>query len=345
MAQIKAASISNAGKYNDENQDSFLTGTFVPDMFAFESARNGSIDHVWSSALARQTICLAVFDGLGSASGGDYSEPMARIAAEALREETSRMLLLPLEYVDSLIQRYANQQHEQILQNGNIKNSRRGVSFAILCLRGNQAVVYSIGSCRAYLLRQGQLRQLTVVYPDGSGQRHGLPLYYLGMPTAGKSVHFDKTGVIDLQDQDRFMICSGSLADIVDDGQIRQALAGDDPQLAVTQLIAASQSHDFQEPITVTVAHWLAQEQPIPVHAAGADQLDRPRQSMPHVQHIRQVHEVPVPEKPKINPDKMKIKHFDIWSTMPAWMQIVSLIGVLGIILFLIWLLGPRIFG
>jgi serine/threonine protein phosphatase PrpC len=345
MAHIKAASISNAGKFNDENQDSFLTGTYVPDVFAYESARNGSIDHAWSAAIARQTICLAIFDGLGSASGGDYSEPFARLAAEALREETSRMLMLPLEYIDSLIQRYANLQHEQIRQDEQVKNARRGVSFAILCLRGSQAVVYSIGSCRAYLMRQGQLRQLTVVYPDGSGDRRGLPLYYLGMPTTGKTVHFDKTSTIDLQDQDCFMLCSSSLADRVDEAQIRQALGGDDPQLAVTQLLAASQSRDFQEPITVTVAKWQEQEQPLPVHAAGADDLDRPRRSMPHVDHVSQVHQVPVPEKPKVNPDKMRISRLDIWSTMPAWLQIVSLVGALGIILFLVWLLGPKIFG
>jgi serine/threonine protein phosphatase PrpC len=345
MPQIKASSICYAGKYHDESQDSFLTGSYVPDMFAFEMAKSRSIGHTLSVTVAKQTSCLAVFDCLGCPAGAPYSESPARLAAEALKAEVSRMLLLPLEYVDALMQRYANQQNEMIRLSAPAAGKAPGVSFAILCLRGNQAVVYSIGNCRVFLWREGQLKQLTVVYPGGNPARPELPRYYLGMPAGGKNVHFDTTGYFDLQDYDRFLLCSGSLPEILDETVLRACLGRDDPQLATTQLIAAVQGKDGLEPVTVTIGQWHSEEMPHPVHVAGADQLQRKRHTTPHVEHKRQEFKIPEVEKPKIDPDKIKMNHFDFWTTMPAWIQIVGLVGLLGLLLLLFWLLGPQIFG
>jgi len=94
MAQIKAATLSNAGKNHVKIIDSFLSGGFVPDRFSLETAGHHSISHfddprqaaqqLMSAALeqddqANVTLTVAVFSELPEPHPG-YPQSTAELA-------------------------------------------------------------------------------------------------------------------------------------------------------------------------------------------------------------------------------------------------------------------------
>lgn len=351
MAQLQAISMSQTGRNRSVNEDCFLIGGYVPDHFALESAGHGSLDHQWTTA-AKETTCLAVFDGT---SDGSTAETAAWMAAEGLKSEVSRLALLPLSYVNALMQRYINRTNDQIWQVTQSDSSLKGfgTTFACLCVRGNQAAVYTFGDCRAYLQRQSQLKPLAIdsVREVGASSPHAdvgsspsKMTRYMGMPAQGKPLTCESSSPITLQDQDCFLLCSKSLPDTLDDATIRSCLDIINPKDAAAQLITLARERGCQKSITLTVARWFEAEPVSQIHRDDPTGRNHPRPPNPRIEHEHQVFKIPE-EKPKVKPEAFKFSHFDFWQNIPFWLQVLNLIALLGLILFLVWLLNPGLFG
>ena len=351
MAQLQAISMSQTGRNRGVNEDCFLIGGYVPDHFALESTGRGSLDHQWTAAV-KETACLAVFDGT---SDGSPAETAAWMAAEELKSEVSRLALLPLTLVDALMQRFINRTHNRIWQASQSDVSLKGLgtTFACLCVRANQAAVYTFGDCRAYLHRHSQIRPLardsakpignTSVQMDVT-QSPSKSTRYLGMPAQAKPLACESSGPITLQDQDCFLLCSSSLTETLDDATIQSCLEIINPRDAAAQLITLAREHGCLKSITLIVARWFEVEPVRQTRIADPSVQSHPRQPNPRIEHEHQVFKIP-DDKPKIKQESFKIVHFDFWQNIPFWLQILNLIALLGLILFLVWLLNPGLFG
>ena len=342
MAQLLAVTLSHTGNTRRKNEDCFLNGGYVPDHFMLETAGHRGMDHRWTTT-TRQTTCLAVFDGIGDSNPVETASWMA---AEALKSEISRLALLPLPYVDALMQRYVIHINERIGQEA--QNDRAlagmGTTFACLCLRGNQAVVYNLGNCRAFYYRHMQLKPLTDDHLADATHIASRSLQYLGMPAPDRTLTCETTGIFTLQDQDCFLLCSTSLTHSIDESTIRSCLTLADPQQAAAQLITNALEHGGQNSITVTVARWTETEQPYQNPVADTAKLSHTHPANPRIEHQQQVFDIPV-VKPKISPESYKISPINFWQNIPFWLQVLSLIGLLGLLLMLTWLLYPNLFG
>ena len=342
MAQLQAFSMSQPGKNRRFNDDCFLDGSFVPDHFSLETSGHSTVTHQWTTVV-KQTACLAVFDGLGGQSPADAA---AWIAAEILQAEISRLNLLPLTYVDALMQRTINRIHDHIWQISQTSASRHdiGTTFACSCVRGNQASIYSFGRCRVFLYRQTMLKPQAV---EPATDLHGTaskPARYLGMPDRDKPLVCETSGIITLENQDLLLLCSQSLIDTLDDATIRSCLNLASPKDAATQLMTLARERGCQNSLTLTVARWL-EEDPAPKKSlVEHHQLGHARQPNPRIEHEHQVFKIPE-EKTKVKREPIKFSPFDFWQHIPFWMQILNLIALLGLILFLIWLFSRGLFG
>lgn len=342
MAQLRVVTLSQTGKTRRINEDCFLNGSYVPDHFTMGAAGDGKINYQRTMP-AKQTVCLAVFDEIDDESSNGTA---SLTAANELKSEINRLALLPLTYVDALMQRYINRVNEQIgkaAQTGSTLN-RTGTMFACMCLRGKQAAVYNFGDCSVYLYRQTQFRLMTTESRNDSDKGTARSQDYLGMPAGSKPLACNTSSVFTLQDHDHFLLCSKSLTDYIDDATIRSCLSYENPQFAADQLMSMAHAKGCQKSVTITVARWSEKEDLQQIRVTDADNSSHRRSPNPRIEHEHRVFKIPV-EKKKIKPEVFKMSHVNFWQNIPIWLQILNLIALMGLILFLIWLFNQSLFG
>lgn len=130
---------------------------------------------------------------------------------------------------------------------------------------GNQVAVVHVGDSRGYLLRDGELEQIThdhtyvqtlvdagriteaeaMVHP-----RRALIMRALD----GMSVVEADLSIRDALDGDRFMLCSDGLSGVVANDEIARILGGGDPTGAVTRLVDLALERGAPDNVTVVVA-------------------------------------------------------------------------------------------
>jgi protein phosphatase len=141
-----------------------------------------------------------------------------------------------------------------------------GTTIAFLIAVGNDLYIGGIGDSRAYLLRDGSLKQLTedhsltqalvkagtITPEDAQTHRYKNVLYrYLGTKEGGTGAEPIK---MLRQPGDRFMLCSDGVSDGTTFEVIENILAeNDDPQVAAEKLVEAAQEGGSKDNITCVV--------------------------------------------------------------------------------------------
>jgi serine/threonine protein phosphatase PrpC len=215
------------------------------------------------TASAKSKLFL-VADGMGGHAAGEIASSIAASTVEecvALRRETGRdpleVLLLAVEEANSRI-------YETQLER--LELAGMGSTITALSFRDDHYHLAHVGDSRAYLLRDGELRQLT--------RDHSLvwPLYESGVLAKDElSSHPQKnlitrsigphaqveidTDMGTVRDGDLFLLCSDGLTDVVPDDRIRRILTGDrmSPQQLSEALIAAAGHAGAPDNVTVVV--------------------------------------------------------------------------------------------
>jgi protein phosphatase len=139
-----------------------------------------------------------------------------------------------------------------------------GTTMTLLRVEDNTATIAHIGDSRAYLLRDGELRQVTEDHtvaaeyvaqgqlsPEEAAshpQRHML-LRTLGLT---RFVDVDEVEV-DLAPGDRILLCSDGLSEMVRDGAIGKILADGTPDEVVWNLVETANDAGGVDNITVVV--------------------------------------------------------------------------------------------
>lgn len=329
---LRAATICQAGTLQGSLEDCFLNGSYMPDSFAQKNAEHKHLDHNMATS-AKQTTCFAVFDSQG---GTNYGDTATRLAAEDLKKEINRIALLPLPDIAALMDRYAGLTRDHFRQVAALGKSLTGMGTGLVCLcvHDRQAVVIHFGHGRAYICHHGVLRELNAVQPvEDITARMEIP-----EPAC------ITTGLIPIEDQDRILICSESLASFVSEEKILSCLENADPHQAAALLIGAALSNDGRENITATVVAFseVAHQPAKTNNTVPAIKFDRTSTPQPHIEHHKRV--LKIPEK-KIKVGKTTFGHVFFWEVIPAWLQFWSLIVLLLLLIFLIWMFGPRLFS
>ncbi|GAB1508380.1 MerR family transcriptional regulator [Actinophytocola sp. KF-1] len=143
-----------------------------------------------------------------------------------------------------------------------------GTTLTALIWEGSQLGLVHIGDSRAYLLRGGELFQIThddtvvqsmvdegKLLPDevaSHPQRSILLKALTGDTSPGVQVR-------DVQAGDRYLLCSDGLHTVLDLGTIARVLAEDEPQQAVDRLVGLANDAGGPDNISCVVAHLIAQ--------------------------------------------------------------------------------------
>ena len=220
-----------------------------------------------ASERAQRGVLVVVADGMGGHASGEIASAMAveivcreyYAAPVKALGAPSAILRAALEKANAAIHRAASSE----------KNPRRmGTTCTALVLRGEQIFAAHAGDSRLYLVRSGEIYQLS--------QDHSavMELVRQGALTAQQARnHPDKNLItralglhpkieievwdepMNVRDDDRFLLCSDGLCDLVEDEEIKlQVLAGE-PQSACEALVEQAKARGGHDNITVAILH------------------------------------------------------------------------------------------
>ncbi len=201
---------------------------------------------------------FAVADGMGGAQAGEVA---SKLAAAALKETDPGALSGPAR-VTSLIQEANRRVHER--STADPATSGMGTTMTVALVEGGGVTIGHVGDSRAYLVRSGQLEQLT---EDHSLVNELLKSGKLSPKEAEthpqRSVITRAVGTdpdvdvdsftVDAREGDVFLLCSDGLTDMVGDEDILGVVERhhDDLDRAAKSLVSAANRGGGEDNITV----------------------------------------------------------------------------------------------
>jgi protein phosphatase len=195
--------------------------------------RENNEDAIETKQFADMTVCI-VADGMGGQAAGEIA---SKRAIEVVPRELRKHLAQAnnQDQIKKVIRRSIVQANEEILQMGALDRDLRNMGTTIVMAvwrKGQELYVTWVGDSRAYLIREGQIEQLTVDHSlaqalvenktispaEAKEHRFRNVLWkYLGSKEVGEG---PDVLVVPLQAGDRFLLCSDGLSGPVTDQQL-----------------------------------------------------------------------------------------------------------------------------
>lgn len=235
---IRYAAGTDIGKKRSENQDSF-------------GVVDGTSFHV-----------LIVADGMGGALGGAVA---SKLAVQTIKELLSKKTAISPKDLVHAIERANTVINEQ--GSNDPKTEGMGTTIVCLALVGSKAFVAHVGDSRLYRVRNDRIEPLTddhtlvqELLRDGSIGKDAVddhPASHVLTRSLGpsESVEIDCRELDgDVQDGDRFLLCSDGLYNLVSEQEMLDTCANDTLDNAVQSMINTANSRGGTDNITVIVA-------------------------------------------------------------------------------------------
>ncbi|MET0800135.1 MAG: Stp1/IreP family PP2C-type Ser/Thr phosphatase [Actinomycetota bacterium] len=207
----------------------------------------------------------AVADGMGGHRGGEVASNLALDTIEAMFRAGDGTLADQVRAANRAV-------HERSLQDRRV--SGMGTTVTAVVVEDATVRLAHVGDSRAYLLRAGDLRQITAdhtlvarMVTAGEISRQEADVHpHRNVLTRSigteASVKVDEDDLA-LLDDDRLLLCSDGLTDMVSEDQIKAILEAEpDPQRAANRLVKAANRAGGVDNITALLLH---------AHAEGGD--------------------------------------------------------------------------
>jgi protein phosphatase len=264
--RVHLGAVSHAGKRRHKNEDAYLV---------VRRSRSHEIlltNATFEGAPSQDdAYALLVADGMGGAAFGDVASNLALKTAWEWGSLTTSWIMRLNRHEDEVRRRAAaciNLIHRTL--NAQAKSDPRlkgmGSTLTVAYTMGLDSVIIHVGDSRAYLVREGEIRQLT------RDQTLVQDLTDLGVPdvdtvglknvlsnSLGSGLKSVKTAcyVLKLAHGDRLLLCTDGLTEHVSDAEILQSAVGhDDPQEACQALVEIALDRGGIDNITVVFAKY-----------------------------------------------------------------------------------------
>ncbi|MBA3500162.1 MAG: serine/threonine-protein phosphatase [Deltaproteobacteria bacterium] len=211
-------------------------------------------------------VLLALSDGMGGHQAGE-------VASALVRESLRRAL-----HTDPL-QRPVKDKLEDAVMRANraVKNAAleakhhgMAATLTAILVHGVEAYITEVGDSRAYLLREGRLRQITrdqslvqLMVDSGAmtpAEARKSPSKNVILQAVGlKSELRVAIARLALRSKDRLMLCSDGVTNLVSDEELRQILMDSDPRAACETMIALANDRGGDDNETAIVADLMGE--------------------------------------------------------------------------------------
>ena len=232
---------------------------------------------------------LSVADGMGGHQAGEVASTMAiQGLVRHLSSSQGAGGVTPISewHHAKLLEEVIQQINAEVNQAATRPETRgMGTTLTVALLAGSSLAIGHVGDSRLYLLRNGQLRQLShdhswvaeevargAISPEEarSHPRRNILTRAIG---TGPQVQVD-TGLTQVEEGDTILLCSDGLHGLVTDEEIARTMASQPPQEACQFLVDRANALGGNDNITVIVARvaQLRQVEPPPKRGKAADE-------------------------------------------------------------------------
>lgn len=242
---ISWGAATHAGKVREENEDTFLAEP--------------------------QLALFLVSDGMGGHRGGELASKIVIEDLPVMIENSlDKLKVGSPKTIKSLLSRSIAEQSKQLWLEATSETGFKdmGATLVTVLLRNEHCFVANLGDSRAYLFRKGRLSQLTrdhsvvsdlvmegLIGPEEakSHEARGQITSYIGMEE--KPHPYVRSFL--LKKNDRLLLCTDGLTDLVDDEGIAAILKKEpDAQAVCQELVKAANAAGGYDNITVMTVEW-----------------------------------------------------------------------------------------
>jgi PPM family protein phosphatase len=251
---VSVAAVTHIGKVRENNEDAFVVADLTGGAL-LEDHSHARFD------VGERGVLLAVSDGMGGAQAGEVAS--ALVVETITREIADAPLETPR---DTTLSEAIQRAHEVVRQQGKRDRARMGATLTAVFVRAGRAYIAEVGDSRAYLLRGGEMAQVThdqsmvqllidsgVMTPEDANNS---PMKNVILQAMGHQPEL-KVAIakLDLRDRDCLVLCSDGLTCHVPDSEIKDIiLESKRPSVAAQKLVDLANSRGGKDNITVIVA-------------------------------------------------------------------------------------------
>lgn len=277
---VKVVGRTDVGLVREHNEDNYLLADLA----------TGSRDPKTFHEVSTAGMLLAVCDGMGGAAAGEVASQMAvdtlyemmrRSVPAPDRDALARSLMCSIEEAGA-----------RIFEAARADRTRRGMgtTATVATLMDKTLFVGQVGDSRAYILRGGELKQIT------KDQSLVNQLIEAGQLTEDEAEAFEHSNIIlqalgtteqvnvdltflELRRGDRLLMCSDGLSGLVHGDVIREVLSEQpDLEACCERLIELAKAGGGHDNVTVILAEFTgaALAQPLPTDLVGYQQYPLP---------------------------------------------------------------------
>lgn len=209
---------THSGRVKSNNEDNLYVNGIIKE-------NESDAEFIISGQCDDKLQLFAVCDGMG---GEEYGEVASLLAVRELAPYKIVDLETNLDRCVSKINQSINSKR------ADLEVRTMGTTFAGIYIDGNKAVASNVGDSRVYLYRKGKLQQLTEDHselqsllnmgfsPENLSRRKGgnALTQYLGVDESEIKIEPYYSEIIDIEDDDIFLVCSDGVTDMINDESI-----------------------------------------------------------------------------------------------------------------------------
>ncbi|WP_437818663.1 PP2C family protein-serine/threonine phosphatase [Sorangium sp. So ce1078] len=250
---VRACGITDLGRVRKNNEDTLLIAHLT------SVAKTAPPAHAVTFE-ASYPVLLAVSDGMGGAAAGEVA---SALVVEALRRA---MASARGNWDDATLQAVQRANREVWQASQQPGRQGMGATLTAVCVHGTEAHVAEVGDSRAYLIRNGQILQIThdqsfvqalidagMIQPEEAEQHpmRSMLLQAMGLDPDVKA----SVARLDLRRDDRLLLCSDGLSNKLSAEDMLAVIErGPSIEAACERLVALANDRGGEDNITAVVA-------------------------------------------------------------------------------------------
>lgn len=251
---VTAFGLTDPGRVRKNNEDAFLIAQLA------RASEGDAPTEVSTFDADDDAVILAVSDGMGGADAGEV--------ASALVVQSLREAMMEAKGDWDAATKTAVEKANRAVWDAAKEPGKKGMgaTVTVVCVQGNQAHIAEVGDSRAYLVRNGRIRQVTrdqsfVQFLVDAGalkpeEAEKYPMKNVVLQAMGQKQDVQVAlGRLELRRGDKLLLCSDGLSGMVSADDMRDAIMTE-PTLdaACNALVARANERGGEDNITVVIA-------------------------------------------------------------------------------------------
>jgi protein phosphatase len=273
--KVDFGAVTHAGKVREKNEDQYLVVRLSRSLELLMTSMPASRP---PDKLAEYGYGMVVADGMGGAAAGEVASRMAaNLLIKLVMDAASirRIDEVEAEALKDRMEGYYNAIHSELVTQGAINPAIEGMgtTLTITYSFGTDLFIAHAGDSRAYMFREGQLRQLTRDHtvaqrladqgeiPQEAVSKHRMRHILTNVLGGHDGPIITELQQLQLLEGDRLMLCSDGLTDMVKDADIVNVLRDiKSSQEACNALLNLALDAGGKDNITIAMARYAFPE-------------------------------------------------------------------------------------